>query len=455
MANVKLKLDNFPIAAEAELSAAIARQLAGSETPAMRYHRLSSLPLVTTGTGAQTAGLRRAMIRDNVVLDASKLILQPRDIEEFLGQHFDVPAALWWEVASAARLGDLDDLSERLAYAAEEYEAVIRHAIAGKLESAALAIPALGSVKPAGGFFTEEDEEELLVLVVDTSAYHQLIALWRAGLEAHYRCFKPTGIPALDRQPGSRATTVSHVAETILYNAEEATRVLKFFKATKNRSLTQEEEELIHSYPGLLDHGRLLEAELRMRFGRRTKAVVNQCHKLAHLWTRRIRRSMRAFNRKSYGNTRLTTFQGQDALGLLWLVCLQAAAWRVEDEASHNGVYKALRQIRAGKPPEPVEMPKAADFVARQLFFLVRNLVAKDPKSYGYGGTADAAPRIEEIEQAWATEYDKQRQGTAGSEGFSVQMTKGACKVYQAAVTRGDHAFLEEVRGPIWRQLHL
>lgn len=455
MVNLKLKLDNFPIAAEAELSAAIARQLAGSETPAMRYYRLSSLPLVPAGTRPQTAGLDRAMIRDHVILDASKLILQPRDIEKFLGQHFDVPAALWWEVASAARLGDLDDLSERLAYAAEEHEAVVRNAIAGKLASAALAIPAVGSAKPAGGLFTKEEEEELLVLVVDTSAYHQLIAVWRAGFEAHCRCFKPTGIPALDRQPGSRATTVYHVAETILYNAEEAIKVLRLFKASKNRPLTQREKELIYSHPGLLADGRCLEAELRMRFGGRTEAVVNQCHKVAHSWTRRIRRSMRAFDRKSYGNTRLTTFQGQDALGLLWLVCLQAAAWRVEDEADRNGVYKALRQIRAGKAPEPVDMPNAADFVARQLFFLVRSLAAKDPKSCGYGRTADASPRIERIERAWAIEYNKQRQGTAGSEGFSVQMTKGTYKTYQAAVDRGDNAFLEEVHGPIWRQLHL
>jgi hypothetical protein len=165
---------------------------------------------------------------------------------------------------------------------------------------------------------------------------------------------------------------------------------------------------------------------------------------------------LRAIGAKRFGNKTLTKYHGEDALMLLWLVCLQASAWRVEGADNRNNVYRALERVRKGLDPEPSSMPETSDEVARELFFLIRNLITNDPHAEGFGGCAAAPIVFEKVIQAHGGHASRRKSSTQlSNEPFLSAVTRKFYSVYQIAERRGDLALLEEVRGPIWRQLHL
>ena len=98
---------------------------------------------------------------------------------------------------------------------------------------------------------------------------------------------------------------------------------------------------------------------------------------------------------------------------------------------------------------------RRANTMARALFFLVRNLITNDPDACGFAGRK-APIDLDEVEKAYRVQASRRSgNGCPGNEPFATDTIKGFRKVYGDAVSQRNAAFLEEVHGPIWRQLHL
>ena len=442
----------------ADFRYAVARKLASSQVPGWRHGILCMQP-ITCPDAASRNRFRKAMLTANVITDTSRLKLDANSIQRFIEQRSPISSILGEEIAGAARLGDLDDLSERLADAAVHHPSVVRSAIAGRLATAVRKMPPIGAMLPDGTLFGVDQEEALLTLLVELSAHLQLIALCRAGRDARRRYFRPTGIRVLDHQRDRRATTVQHVVDTIKYNQDLISPILDMYNRPANQPLTREEDDMISAFPGLVQHGRRVLTHLGRNHGRHVLKIVNGWHRAARAGSRLVRSRVNAIEKECHENKTVTKFHGEDALVLLWLTCLQAAAWREEDENKRIGVYRALRRMRDGLDPVEQPMPKRSNEAARELFFLIRNLVAKDPGSHGFCGP-NAPVDLDKVEQVYWNEAAKRTAKTSAkttlsNEAFRSNSTKGARKIYDDAVARGDQAFIEEVRGPLWRQLHL
>ena len=204
--------------------------------------------------------------------------------------------------------------------------------------------------------------------------------------------------------------------------------------------------------------------------GSNLPAVLEIWQRVAPDGNRYIRRRLRALGRK-HGNLTLTEYNGENALMLLFLACLQVSAWHTDTTAKtdtskwdtindgpgpkFNAVYRALKRIRQGLAPEPLVMPDRANTMARALFFLVRNLITNDPKACGFSGRK-AAIDLNEVKKVYRVQDARRgRRGVHDKEPFAVDAFKCFQKVYGNTVTQGNAAVLEEVHGPIWRQLHL
>ena len=441
-----------------------------SRVPNRRYGALSTYPLQAPSNDQPGSSYEAAMVAGGVIHNASKLKLDAASIQLFMQRRITIPARFEEIVGDTFGSEDIEELSDRLAHAAVDYPKLVRYALGGKLDSAVRAMPAVGVVLENGSCFTKKNEEELLTLLTEVSGWLMLAALCDRGRAARRRIFKPTGIQALDRQEGKRGTTVATVANGLAYNSGWIGEILGFYWKSKDGLLTAEEERKITSIPGLVDHGLRELARLQKVHGSNLPTMVESWQRVARDGNRYIRRRLRALGRK-HGNLTLTKYNGEDALMLLFLACLQVSAWNTDttDKAitskwdtindgcrpKFNAVYRALKQIRYGLAPEPLAMPTRANTMARALFFLVRNLITNDPKACGFTGRK-APIDLDEVEKAyWVQAARRGRKGVHGKEPFATDVSKGSQQIYGNAVMQGNAAFLEEVHGPIWRQLHL
>lgn len=452
--------------------------LANSRSTYWRFRALEAYPVQPLGAYQQGSDYDQMMRAAGVVLDTSGLDLLAPDIENFISRHVPIPADFMEIVASPLGLKDVDVLSHDLADAALLHPQLVRFAISGRLASAVLAMPAVDATDNEGSRFTKEMEEKLFMLLVELAAWHQLIGLCRAGRNARRRYYKPTGIPVFDRQKGNRATTVANVGRQYAYRAARVETILGFYATTKFRDLRPDEEQQIISIPGLVSYGRQEEARLRAEFGDDLPAIVDGWHRTARIGNRYVRRRTSAFLRNAHGNKTLTKEQGEEALVLLFLSCLQVSAWLVvtPDESStekhdkinnvdqdkFNLIYRALKQIRGGITLEPVVMPDRANPIARELFFLIRNLITNVKGAHGFIGRTNGRINLGKVEKAyWKQDARRGKDWVAGksyilgNEPFAADAIEGFRKVHDDAEAQGNAPLLEEVRGPIWRQLHL
>lgn len=455
-----------------------------SRVPSRRYGALSFYPRQPAANDDPTCGYETAMIQAGVLHDTSELKLDAKSILRFMDRRITIHVRFKEIITDAIGLSDLDDLSERLAEQAAHRPELVKLALGGKLESAARAIPHIGKLKQNGSHFTREDGERLIALLADVSYWQLLAGLCDRARAAHRRLYEPTGIQALDRQEGDRATTVVTVAKGLDYNNGLVAEVLGFYRKSKIEPLTADEEATIASFPGLILHGERVMAKLAAEYGDDLPFVVEAWQRVVRDGNRYMRRKLAAFLRK-HGNLTLTRHNGEEPLVLLFLACLQVSAWQAEtvtkadlaewkkrhgrkwiktaDEEipARSNIHRALTNIWEGRPARPVAMPTRANPVARRLFFLVRNLITNDPRAVGFAGR-DEGIGLDAIEEAyslqnarWGAENTKFFRGYCSNEAFRTDSIDGFKEFYIDARKGRNRPILEEVRGPIWRQLHL
>ena len=255
-----------------------------------------------------------------------------------------------------------------------------------------------------------------------------------------------------------------------MYNSGWIGEILGFYWKSKIGLLTAEDEAKIASVPGLLAHGRHVLTGLEAKYGEGLPAIVEAWQCEARDGNRCMRRRLDALSRK-HGNLTLTKHNGDEALIRLFLACLQVSAWRTEitdgpgtakrdrlnddPPEKFSNVYRALKQIGNKGDLKPLNMPARSNTMARELFFLIRNLITNDPGAKGFTGP-EAQIDVEKVENAWRHQVAKRRGPRfCDDEAFTAMAIKGFREVYETAADGGNAAFLEEVRGPFWRQLHL
>lgn len=393
------------------------------------------------------AAADRELISRGVIYDTRQLKLRPERIEKSIRARCKMPSEHQDKFVDALSLANLPDLSRRLAQVGAICPEPIIHALGGKLASAVQAVPPTGFISGFESF----TPEYILSLIVEVAKYHLLISLVWAGEAAYRRCFEPTGMNALDEQPGTRATTVRRVAGVIAWNASWMLPLLNLYLATKNRPATQVEEDAIKAAPGLLDEGLRWEQELNRMFGASTRAFVKRCHRLARYWSGRIHTTALREMRSAHANTTMYTAHGTEPLDRLWLT----RNWVGTGKSNNSALERAMTSIRAGRAIRKPAFGAKCDVETRQLFFLVRNCVARDPKAQAVRAAGRDGDLMAAIERVWQAELIKKALATKKGEPFSAEMTTTGRDAYRQAVATNDQAFLAEVDGLIWRQLQL
>lgn len=450
----------FPLTPEQFLILQTGTELVEYRNPSKEWAAIEQILPIKPGLQPTAPSvLDRELIAHKIIYDTRQLKLQKERIEKFLSSRCAIPSKHRIKLVDVLGLMPLPELSEELAVLGQHHPEVVHLALSGKIASAVHAVPN----RPFSVGSQDYSINKMLDLVADVAGYHLLIALRRAGEDAYRRCFEPTGLDVLDYQPGrmmpdgkrgQRPTTVKHAAGVISWNAEWIMPIIALYEASKQRSLTPEEEQLITNEPGLVEEGKRWEKELTRLFGQQTAAFVDRCNRLARVWSKYIHVEARREFKNAPANRTLYAARGENPLVNLWLACAQARGWTKPNRANQNLLKQAIKSIHKREVVVRAPVPEQSDPEARQIFFLIRNCVTRDPKSHAMRLGGRDRDVIAKIERAWQAEQAK-RTLQPGAELFSVDLIDGAYKVYQSAEAANDTAFLAEVHGQIWRQLHL
>ena len=241
---------------------------------------------------------------------------------------------------------------------------------------------------------------------------------------AHVRIFRPTGLPLLDKSGGQppRQGGVGRIIEKDLELFEEAARLYygeplqessNFFTPTTDRSavirmggaalsLTWPSSKFRHfgrevteaeakpfRDPMLEQTAQAMLSIWRAEHGDELEDFIRRRMDQARTELRELRTELDAIHRcRSRQGQRVCNLHGVYPLVRLWLACERAVAWtgaigpsRSKDaEEASDFLERAVRLAKRGAAVAPPRIRKHNVADARQLFFVLRCLIVKDPQ---------------------------------------------------------------------------
>ena len=328
---------------------------------------------------------------------------------------------------------------------AKEAETFVVAALEGRLQTAALEIPARG--------ISDFSYEDVMDLLEDIARGHLAGNMMRAARIAFNRLYAPTGDAMLDENRGA-IVTVSSAAKALNRKARSVKDVLGLERQARTRAVTAKQEASIERF-GITDEAEALEAQLRAIHGDGFDAWYEEMIALVRRWTKYIDRSSALLrDAKAFKGYALSLFHGQHALPTFYLSVLRAIAWARDGKGKPSPLRLALESVACSNGALPPDTHKDHAMEARQLFYLLRNLVVRDPRAFVH---KNAKPDIS-VDALIFGEFRRQKGLRAGEEPFKIPLIVKAANELRASLREdpfgpGAIAIRGEIFGTILVQL--